>query len=87
MTPRTLDPVKLKAGAYADDVHTLCKADQEIVQVRFTQYERLTKRSGLELNAEKTEILLMHTDLSRVYTVQYCGTEVKLTTLKDVILP
>ena len=76
--------VKLKAGAYADDVHTLSKADQESVQGIFTQYERLTKRSELELNAEKTEILLMHIDLSRMYTVQYCGTEVKLTTLKEV---
>ena len=26
----------------------------------------------------------MHTDQSREYTVQYCGTEVKLTTLKEI---
>ena len=84
MTPRSTIPVKHKSGAYADDVHTICKADQGSVQGIFTQYERLTKRSGLELNAEKTEILLMHTDQSREYTVQYCGTEVKLATLKEV---
>ena len=30
--------VKLKAGAYADDVHTLSKADQESMQGIFTQY-------------------------------------------------
>ena len=71
MTPRSMIPVEHKAGAYADDVHTICKADQGSVQGIFTQYERLTKRSGLELNAEKTEILLMHTDQSREYTVQY----------------
>ena len=31
-TPKSLEQVPIKAGAYADDVHTICKADQESVQ-------------------------------------------------------
>ena len=57
MTPRSMDPMLFKAGAYADDAHTVCKADQESVQGIFKEYDRLTSRSGLELNADKTEIL------------------------------
>ena len=50
----------------------------------FRQYERLTKKSGLEVNAEKTEILSMHTNVPRVYDVQYCGANVSLTTLNEI---
>ena len=83
-TPRTMNPILLKAGAYADDVFTLCKADQGSVQGIFKQYERLTRRSGLELIADKTEILSMHTNASRVYKIQYCENEIELTTLKEI---
>ena len=62
----------------------MCRADQESVQGIFKQYERLTQRSGLELNADKTEILSMHTDASRVYRIQYCGNEIDLTTMKEI---
>ena len=67
ITLRTREEVEMKSGGYADDVHVLCKADDESVRGIFRQYERLTRKSGLELNAEKTEILSMHTDIPRVY--------------------
>ena len=66
ITLRTREEVKIKAGGFADDVHVLCRADDESVKGIFRQYERLTKKSGLELNAEKTEILSMHSNVPRV---------------------
>ena len=57
------EEVQMKAGGYADDVHTLCGADDDSVKGIFRQYERLTRKSGLELSAEKTEILSMHTNV------------------------
>ena len=37
----------------------IIRADNDSVKGIFRQYEMLTKKSGLELNAEKTEILSM----------------------------
>ena len=36
------------------------------------------------MNAEKTEILSMHTGVQRIYNVQYCGANVALTTLNEI---
>ena len=82
-TLRTRDEVEIKSGGYADDVHVLCGADDDSVNGIFRQYERLTRKSGLELNAEKTEILSMHTDVPRVYDVQYCGLNIAFRLLND----
>ena len=41
------------------------------VQGIFTQYERLTKKSGLLLNADKTEILNLENNIEKVYEVDY----------------
>ena len=46
-----------KLYAYADDVNSVIKNDQESLQEMFREYERLTNLSGLQLNADKTEIL------------------------------
>jgi hypothetical protein len=46
-----------KVAAYADDVNSLTQNDPESLTNVFKEYERLTKLSGLELNANKTEIL------------------------------
>ena len=46
-----------KALSYADDVNCIVKNDPITLREIFKEYERLTKASGLELNAEKTEIL------------------------------
>ena len=68
----------------ADDAYALRGADNESVKGIFRQYERLTKKSGLELNAEKTEILSMHTNVPRTYNVTYCGVNISLTTLTEI---
>jgi len=46
-----------KAAAYADEISIICKNNTKCIQQVFNEYERLTKHSGLELNADKTEIL------------------------------
>ena len=43
-----------------------CGGDNESVKEVFKQFERLTMKSGQELNAEETEILSMHTDTTRM---------------------
>ena len=48
------DYVEIKVLAYADDVAIVCQ--NRNLQPIFAEYERLSKRSGLELNADKTEI-------------------------------
>ena len=57
ITPRSMEKIELKAGAYVDDVLVVCGADNESVNGIFKQYERLTRKSGLKLNAEKTEFV------------------------------
>jgi hypothetical protein len=49
--------VKHKASGYADDIATVCKNNLGSVQEVFFEYERLTRKLGLEPNADKTEIL------------------------------
>ena len=46
-----------KALAYADDVTSIVQDNEASVQGIFNEYERLTRLSGLTLNADKTEIL------------------------------
>jgi hypothetical protein len=53
----TNEEINYKGAAYADDISVICKKSNDCIQQVFYEYERLTKRSGLELNAEKTEIL------------------------------
>ena len=46
-----------KLYSYADDVTAVIRNDRASVQELFNEYSRLTNLSGLELNADKTEIL------------------------------
>ena len=46
-----------KAAAYADDISVICLGTPGSINEVFKEYERLTTKSGLELNADKTEIL------------------------------
>jgi hypothetical protein len=48
---------KHKATGYADDIAIVCSNTQGSIQEVFLQCERLTRKLGLELNADKTEIL------------------------------
>ena len=54
---RQLDADLPKALAYADDVSTITLNNQASLQGVFSEYERLTKVSGLQLNADKTDFL------------------------------
>ncbi len=60
-----------KAAAYADDISIICKNESESVQQVFKEYEKLTKRSGLELNADKTEILILNTENKSNFCFEY----------------
>jgi len=62
-----------KASGYADDIAIISKNDRESVKEIFNEYQRLTKLSGLELNAEKTEILQLNTDEIKGYDINYEG--------------
>jgi hypothetical protein len=47
-----------KCGGYADDIFCVTLLNNKNLQQIFNEYERLTFKSGLELNADKTEILV-----------------------------
>ena len=55
-----------KLYAYADDVTGVIKNDLTSLQGIFNEYERLTNISGLQLNADKTEILPIKSSNVRV---------------------
>ena len=48
-----------KSLAYADDLTCIIVNNDSSVQAVFNEYGRLTRLSGLQLNADKTEILLL----------------------------
>ena len=58
----TMKKINFKSAAYADDISVICKKSYNCIQQVFYEYERLTQRSGLELNADKTEILNLNTN-------------------------
>jgi hypothetical protein len=70
-----------KASGYADDIAVVTLNDRESIEEIFNEYQRLTNHSGLELNAEKTEILQLNNDRVNKYEVKYGG---KINTIKCV---
>ena len=76
--------VNYKAGAFADDVDVICGKDDISIQAVFTQYEKLSRRSGLELNAEKTEILSLKSSATISYNINYMGINVPIKTIPKV---
>ena len=71
-----------KVYAYADDVNAVIKNDRNSLQALFNEYGRLTNSSGLELNADKTEILKKKFNNDKVleeFNVNYlnCGYKLK----------
>ena len=77
-------PICYKAGAFADDVNVLCKGDIISVQAVFDQYEKLTRRSGLELNADKTEILSLKSDTVLRFNLNYLNTQFVISTITRI---
>jgi hypothetical protein len=72
--------VKHKARGYADDIAIVCRNNLGSVQEVFFEYEKLTRKSGLELNANKTEILRIgHLNEDEVVlSINYMGKAYKI---------
>ncbi len=73
--------ITFKAGAYADDVSVICRNENESIQGVFNEYSRLTNRSGLELNAEKTEILQLNSNEIATIKFKYNAQELNVQTV------
>ncbi len=56
MSKLTHTLVKHEASGNTDDIAIVCKNSLGSVQEVFFEYERLTRKLGLDLNADKTEI-------------------------------
>jgi hypothetical protein len=67
---RGSDEINHKACGFADDISVLCQNDIESIKEIFNEYQRLTNKSGLTLNADKTEILNIACE-SGVYDIRY----------------
>jgi len=52
--------IKVKTGAFADDVGTLTRNDSETINEIFLEYNKFSIRSGIELNENKTEVLQLN---------------------------
>jgi hypothetical protein len=70
-----------KVLAYADDITCIVERDTRNVKNIFKEYGRLTKASGLTLNADKTEILAIREQL---HTVKYQGKVYSLRGAKSI---
>ena len=78
-----VDEIFFKGAAFADDVSVICENTKQSIQQVFVEYERLTTRSGLELNADKTEILCMNGRVKTV-TFEYCSKEFQVKTVETI---
>ena len=75
----TLNRSLPKAYAYADDVNACINNSIDSARLVFKEYERLSKLSGLELNADKTELMQMgFNDENASYEIQYLSKDYKL---------
>ena len=75
-----------KAFAYADDVNLVSQNDRNSVKEIFKEYERLTKASGLMLNADKTEIMRLSKNSNQElsYGVRYMGSAFRLKSQAEI---
>jgi exonuclease III len=76
----SLGKFELKINGYADDIAIITSTSKDSISQVFKEYERLSIRSGLELNADKTEIINLNcaTDKISSITIDYLGKEYKL---------
>ena len=65
-----------KTYAYADDVNAVITNTQTGLQEIFKEYGRLTRASGLELNADKTEIMHLNSRNQNPNDVMQLGFDV-----------
>jgi len=76
--------IKFKSAAYADDISIICKNTVESVRQVFMEYERLTIRSGLELNADKTEILNLKNNVQENFSFDYKNDSFEIKSVKSI---
>jgi len=70
--------------AYADDLAVIATRGEDISHV-FSTYEEFSKKSGLYLNADKTEILnLKRYEANEVIKIKVYNEEIELQTVKEV---
>ena len=86
---RKLDSELPKAYTYADDLNCMIRNTRKGLQSIFEEYARLTKQSGLELNADKTEILRFANQLKsapftpELFRINYLGKTFDLASVKE----
>ena len=68
----------IKTVAYADDIAIISKNSEEAFNNIFTEYGKLTKMSGLTLNADKTEILNLSNSDKQSSRASYLNNELTL---------
>ena len=73
-----------KTYAYADDVNCIMVDNAAALKALFKEYEKLTRASGLELNADKTEIMRLGNEEVASYTVQYKAAEHRINSLNEI---
>ena len=76
------ESIEIKVLAYADDVAVICK--NRDLQPIFSEYERLTKFAGLELNADKTEVFNLIDSNFNISRIIYQGTSYTLGRLDTI---
>jgi hypothetical protein len=80
--------VDVKASGYADDIAVTCLNTIESVTEIFKEYERLTHLSGLELNADKTEILCLKMtnfdEPKKVFNFKYLEKQYNLSSVEKI---
>jgi hypothetical protein len=76
--------LNLKGAAYADDISVICWNNVSSIQSVFSEYERLTKRSGLELNADKTEILILNKKRTETKRITYNNNNFDIKTISTM---
>jgi hypothetical protein len=80
----TNEEINFKGAAYADDISIVCKKSNDCIQQVFYEYERLTKRSGLELNADKTEILNLNSKEKDKISFRYNDKSFAINTVEKI---
>ncbi len=78
--------INFKGAAYVDDISVICKKSKDCIQQVFYEYERLTKRSGLELNADKTEILNLNSKEKDIISFKYNDESFAINAVEKIIM-
>ncbi len=80
----TNEEINYKGAAYADDISVICKKSNDCIQQVFYKCKRLTKRSDLELNADKTEILNLNSKEKDKISFRYNNKSFAINTVEKI---